>query len=114
MNFAYRTPPACYLRGTQRDLQSDPCPAHNRIMNILTKIVTPAFIAFNAHCWFAYAIVFTFPSSRIAWYVALAAAIKEFYVDKHFEVGQTFDDNLQDFLGYVTGIILAMLVHRFV
>ena len=30
--------------------------------NLLTRIVTPNFIAFNAHCWFAYAIVYTSPT----------------------------------------------------
>jgi hypothetical protein len=82
-------------------------------MTILDKIVTPAFVAFQAHCWFAYAVcvsihtVWVFPAS------AVLAGVKEFVIDKNFETDQTFSDNLQDFLGYVTGIILAILAKRF-
>jgi hypothetical protein len=79
--------------------------------NLLTKIVTPAFITFNAHCWFAYAIVLTFFNPWVLGAVVLGAGIKEFYVDKHFEVAQSFDDNLGDFAGYVTGTSLAVLAH---
>lgn len=77
-------------------------------MNLLTKIVTPGFIAFNAHCWFAYAIAVTFHQPWVVPAALLAAGIKEFYIDKHFEVGQTFTDNLTDFAGYSAGILLAI------
>jgi hypothetical protein len=77
--------------------------------SLLTKIVTPAFIAFQAHCWFAYAIVHTFHYGWVPYAALAAAGVKEFYVDKHFEVGQTFDDNLEDFAGYATGVVLALI-----
>jgi hypothetical protein len=80
-------------------------------MTWLSKLVTPGFIAFQAHCWFAYAVVFTFWHPWVIVAVVVAAAVKEFYVDKHFETGQTFDDNLQDFWGYCTGIALAWVAH---
>lgn len=80
---------------------------------LLTKIVTPAFVAFQAHCWFAYALVLTFFHPWVIAAAVLAAGVKEFYVDKHFEVGQSFDDNLQDFFGYAAGIVLAVLAHHF-
>ncbi len=79
-------------------------------MNILEKIVTPAFITFQAHCWFAYALVFTFPHA-FPWVLA-GAAVKEFYVDKHFEVGQSFKDNLGDWLGYAAGALLALVMWK--
>jgi hypothetical protein len=84
-----------------------------KMQSWLAKIVTPKFIAFNAHCWFAYAVVITLPFPETAPAVLVGAAIKEFYIDKHYENGQTFIDNSQDFLGYVTGTILALLIRRF-
>jgi hypothetical protein len=79
-------------------------------MNILTRIVTPAFITFNAHCWFAYAVVVTFYGPWMIGAAVVGAGIKEFYVDKHFEEAQSFLDNLRDFGGYCAGIALAVLV----
>jgi hypothetical protein len=77
--------------------------------NLLDRIVTPKFIAFNAHCWFACSVVFVFPSILTLLLIPLLAGVKEFYVDKHFEEGQTFRDNLLDWIGYVTGEILALV-----
>jgi hypothetical protein len=82
-------------------------------MNILTKIVTPTFITFNAHCWFAYAVCYTFQHPWVPAIFLCGAAFKEFYIDKHFEVGQSFGKNLQDFAGYTTGVLLALAVHHF-
>ena len=63
--------------------------------------------------WFAYAVCFTFPHPGV-WIIAVcAAAFKEYYIDKHFEVNQAFGDNTMDFLGYCSGILLAILVHSF-
>jgi len=81
-------------------------------MNLLQRIVTPTFIAFQAHCWFAYALVFTFP--HWVYYAVLGgAAVKEFYIDKHFEANQTFRDNLLDYVGYVTGAVIALCAKHF-
>jgi hypothetical protein len=82
-------------------------------MNWLQKIVTPAFITFNAHCWFAYAVVFTFPYAGTLVGAVFAAGVKEFYIDKHFEADQTFIDNLKDFAGYCAGIGLAGAARHF-
>lgn len=79
--------------------------------NLLTRIVTPTFIAFNAHCWFAYAITYTFPNTYVIHGTILAAGVKEFYIDKHFEASQSFADNAVDFLGYLSGIVLAVVAH---
>jgi hypothetical protein len=83
--------------------------------NLLQRIVTPGFITFNAHCWFAYAYVHTFqPHHHWAFAGTIgAAAVKEFYIDKHFEQGQSFRDNLTDFAGYLAGAILALCALRF-
>lgn len=80
--------------------------------NLLTRIVTPAFIAFQAHCWFAYAFVYTLFNPAIIVAAVVIAGVKEFYIDKHFEENQSFRDNLQDFAGYACGIALAILVHQ--
>ena len=84
-------------------------------MTLLDRIVTPKFVAFQAHCWFAYAYVHTFyPHHHWTPYAAAgAAAVKEFYIDKHFEAGQTFLDNLTDFSGYLVGIALALCANHF-
>jgi hypothetical protein len=87
-------------------------------MNLLTKLrsliatvgVNPNWIAFNAHCWFSYAVAFTFPHLFVWIPMALVAGVKEFYFDKHFESPpQTFIDNVEDFAGYMTGLGLAIL-----
>lgn len=83
------------------------------LMNMLQRIVTPKFIAFNSHCWFAYAIVFTFWNRWCVAAALIVAGVKEFYIDKHFEADQNFDDNLDDFSGYLAGIMLALLARRF-
>ncbi len=81
-------------------------------MTLLDKIVTPAFIAFQAHCWFAYAILLTFGPR--AWpYATAAAAVKEFVIDPHFETGETVVTGIPDFAGYAAGIILGLLALRF-
>jgi hypothetical protein len=82
-------------------------------LNLLTRIVTPAFITWQAHMWSAYAVVYTFYSPWVIGGAALAAGIKEFYVDKHFEVDQSFRDNATDFAGYFVGIVLAIAARTY-
>lgn len=87
--------------------------------NFLQRLVTPAFVTFQAHCWFAYAVVFTPYAFQRPWATMAALvwaalfAIKEFYVDKHFELDQTFRVNLADFSGYATGITLGLFAGHF-
>jgi hypothetical protein len=72
--------------------------------------INPTFIAFNAHCWFAYAVTFTARAHWVALAVVIAAAVKEFSFDARFEVPkQTTADNVEDFSGYVSGAILGTL-----
>jgi hypothetical protein len=78
-------------------------------VTLLDNIVTPAFVAFQAHCWFAYAVVFTFFNPWVVGGAVVAAGVKEFYIDKHFESDQSFKDNAQDFVGYAVGVVLAVL-----
>ena len=86
---------------------------HGDPMTILDKIVTPGFVAFQAHCWFACTMILVFGTS--AWpYVLGGAAIKEFYIDKHFEADQSFKDNLTDWIGYAVGTGLGLLALRYV
>lgn len=82
-------------------------------MTILDKIVTTAFVTWMAHMWFAYAVVFTFYGPWTITGAIVAAGVKEFYIDKHFETGQTFTKNLTDFAGYLSGIALACVAHAY-
>lgn len=69
----------------------------------------PAFVALNAHCWFAFAVVRTLGAWALV-PVLLLAAIKEFWFDATYEVPkQTFWDNATDFGGYALGAVLAVL-----
>ena len=77
----------------------------------MAKIVTPAFITFNAHMWLAYAVVCTWLHIWTVVIVILGAGVKEFWWDKHFEANQSFDDDMQDFAGYCAGVLLAIAVH---
>lgn len=82
---------------------------------LLAKIVTPGFITFNAHCFFAAFVVQTAihaGANRIVVcsIAAALAAAKEFYVDKHFEANQSFLANLKDYAGYLCGIALGAFV----
>lgn len=74
----------------------------------------PLFVAFNAHCWFAFAIVY-FAAVHgaglpVAGVAVVAAALKEFAFDAFYEHDppQTFWDNLEDFGGYCAGVLLAL------
>ena len=71
----------------------------------------PEFIAFNAHCWFAFMLVSISPDKPWAVIgVNVFALLKEFWFDKHFEQPpQTFHENLLDFVGYSIGAALAFL-----
>jgi hypothetical protein len=82
-------------------------------MSLPTSITTnPEFVAFNAHVWFAYAVVYTLHSTPVAIVcMIIAAAIKEFWIDHLYEVPQQdFNENLDDFAGYVLGVMLAGLI----
>ena len=76
------------------------------------------FIAFNAHCWFAFAMVaiaLRFHADLLAvMFIAVTlAAFKEFYIDLKYESTppQTFADSVDDFCGYMTGLIIAGSVY---
>ena len=82
-------------------------------MTLLDKIVTPNFVAFNAHCFFSafwtLVLLAWFPAHAVGVGLSLlgAALVKELYIDKHFESAQSFEDNLLDFTGYFIGICLG-------
>lgn len=87
------------------------------IKTSLSKFIPaiPSWVTgFNAHWLFGYALIITFPS---LWAVAVAEtafAIKEFYIDKHFETTpQTFVMNLSDFGSYTLGVVLALVARHF-
>ncbi|MDE2098491.1 MAG: hypothetical protein KGL39_14655 [Patescibacteria group bacterium] len=84
------------------------------IKSFFQRVVTWPFIGAMAHCWFAYSMLMTWPSWRTAAIVGASTAIKEFYVDKHFEHDQTFKKNALDWLYYLAGLALAaiVLIHR--
>jgi hypothetical protein len=82
-------------------------------MTILDKIVTVTFVTWMAHMFSAYAVVYTFYGPWVIGLAIVAAGVKEFAIDKHYETGQTFTKNLQDFAGYMSGIILAIMAHAY-
>lgn len=79
------------------------------LTSVVAKVgVNPYWIAANAHCWFAFAVLTFFPH----WWVFVAgaaiAAIKEFIFDARNEVPkQTAFDNWSDFAGYLVGLGLG-------
>jgi hypothetical protein len=75
----------------------------------------PAFVAFNAHCWFAFSVVYVLashgvPELPLAAIVCLVAVVKEFWFDARYEQNppQTFWDNLDDAAGYAVGMWFAL------
>jgi hypothetical protein len=75
---------------------------------------SPTFIALNAHCWFAFAVVaiaLRFHANLLAvLFIAVPlAAFKEFYIDLKYESDppQTLADSVDDFCGYMTGFIIG-------
>ena len=70
----------------------------------------PTFVAANAHCWFAFSVLSVMPSKWTAVGAVIAALAKEFWWDLRFETPkQTWLDSLEDFAGYLVGILLACL-----
>jgi len=87
----------------------------SKITNWIAKLgVQPWWIAGNAHCWFAFAVVYTSHHWWVALIAVALAAAKEFYFDATYEVPkQIFEDNLSDFTGYSLGITLGLLAMKF-
>jgi hypothetical protein len=79
--------------------------------------INPTFIAFNAHCWFAAFVVSQALARGVHWYFVVPAAVvvsgvKEYAFDAKNEVPkQTFWDNTQDFLGYMSGVLAGIVAH---
>lgn len=75
----------------------------------------PKFIAWMAHMFCAYAVVYTFVPYHhwVSAAVCSVTFVKEFLWDKHFEhPGQTFHDDLMDWCGYLSGVFLALVMLR--
>lgn len=90
-------------------------------MTVLRKVTAwlgklgpnPAFVAANAHCWFAFSVLAIAPSPWTVAFAVVAALAKEFWWDLKFEVPkQTWLDSLEDFAGYAAGILLGCLRWR--
>lgn len=82
------------------------------LASFIAKIgVNPTFIAFQAHCWFAFSVVSTCGRYSVP-VVLVSAALKEFWFDAKYEVpAQTWKDNTLDFAGYTTGALLALSLY---
>jgi len=89
-----------------------------KLRNLIASGNSPDFVAFNAHC-FGAAFILTAISSltNVSVHLLLAllilyAAIKEFWFDATYEIPkQTLNDNVQDFVGYAVGGVLAIGLH---
>jgi hypothetical protein len=72
------------------------------------------FVAFNAHWGVTYFLLHVASPYASLWVlipiVLLVAAIKEFWFDAKNEANQTFLDNLEDWLGYAVGCVLAISI----
>jgi hypothetical protein len=76
------------------------------------------FVATNAHWGFAFFLMtvayhFGAETWEISLPLVLLFGLKEFWFDKHFETAppQDFLDNLEDFGGYLFGIVLGIILH---
>ncbi len=86
--------------------------------NILAKLgQSQAFVTAMAHMWFAYAVIATEVHFGVnVWLLilpcVLLAALKEYGFDLRYETNppQTVWDSTQDFLEYLAGIALAVIV----
>lgn len=86
-------------------------------MGILSIGESPAFVAFNAHCWFAAVVVHLMLRFGMTTTVAVVAAVglaafKEFFIDLRYETSprQTLADSEQDFYGYCAGIAAGVFL----
>ena len=77
------------------------------------------FITFMAHCWFAFSVIAIMAHVGVSAWVTgplcvAAASGKEFYFDLRYEKTppQTWQMSALDFVGYLTGIALAVLIYR--
>jgi hypothetical protein len=85
-------------------------------MNLFSKVAqSPLTAAFFAHSGVAFFAMFLGSRTDIPlWHCAMAAvvaaAVKEFYIDIHFETDppQTYADSAGDFVGYLVGIAAAV------
>ena len=73
------------------------------------------FLADVGHFTVPYALIATFP--RAEWFLLVGfviyAAIKEYWFDARYEVPhQTFWDNTEDFVGYISGALVACVVFK--
>jgi len=72
---------------------------------------SPGFIAFMAHAGVA-----AFLLSLVHWHQGavgivflLVAMVKEFWFDVHYELNQDYADGLQDWSGYLAGVVVALI-----
>ncbi len=85
----------------------------NKIKQFLSVFADSKFVGQYSHFAWAYGVVFTFYSVTTAAVFLGVAAVKEFYIDKHFEYEQTFKINLLDFSTYALGVAVAIVAHHF-
>lgn len=78
------------------------------LSSFIAKLGTnPTWIVANAHVWFACTLILM---GANFWIVTLAAAVKEFFFDHYYEKDppQTTMDNVTDFIGYCTGVVIGL------
>jgi hypothetical protein len=89
-------------------------------MNVIARLgQSPGFVTAMAHAWFAYAVIATCAHFGLTLWIAAPAAVmlaaaKEYGFDLKYETNppQTVVESTQDFIEYLAGIVLAMLVIR--
>ncbi len=85
----------------------------NAIKKFLGIFADASFVGQYSHFAWAYGVVYTFYSVKVAVGFFVAAAVKEFYIDKHFEYRQTAKQNAIDLGSYTLGIAVAIIARHF-
>ncbi|HQT76826.1 MAG TPA: hypothetical protein PLD10_07210 [Rhodopila sp.] len=86
--------------------------------NIIAKLgQSQVFVTAMAHAWFAYAVIATSAHFGLSLWIAAPAAVaiaagKEYWFDLRYETKppQTVIESTQDFIEYLAGIALAVIV----
>ena len=90
----------------------------NAIKKFLSIFADSKMVGQYSHFAWGYGVVLTCAirgHGTMAAAIFLAvAAVKEFYIDKHFEYQQTALDNTIDLASYALGVGVALLAHHFI
>ena len=85
----------------------------NAIKKFLGVFADSKMVGQYSHFAWGYGVVLTFYSATTIAVFLGVAAVKEFYIDKHFEYEQTAKQNTIDLSSYALGAAVAIIAHHF-